>query len=166
MLIGQSFVYVAYGSNMNRSQMSFRCPGAEVIGYGSLPNWRLEFRAVADIEPDPHFEVPVVAWRINRDHLAALDRYEGFPHLYTRKRLAPFLLEHVAGFENGRVIQNAFAYVMVDGMQRYGRALPVSAYARGIMDAYVDFGLPLAPFEQAYQRAEFWSDGGGYYGGR
>ena len=35
--------YIAYGSNMVKAQMAFRCPGAKLIGTGYLPNHRLEF---------------------------------------------------------------------------------------------------------------------------
>ena len=34
--------YIAYGSNMVKAQMAFRCPGAKLIGTGYLPNHRLE----------------------------------------------------------------------------------------------------------------------------
>ena len=47
--------YIAYGSNLNLTQMAHRCPTAEVAGQTILKNWRLMFRgangsAVATIE--------------------------------------------------------------------------------------------------------------------
>ena len=35
--------YIAYGSNMVKEQMAYRCPGAKLIGTGYLPNHRLAF---------------------------------------------------------------------------------------------------------------------------
>jgi len=33
-------LHFAYGSNMDREQMSRRCPGAEYVGAASLPGYR------------------------------------------------------------------------------------------------------------------------------
>ena len=35
--------YIAYGSNMVEEQMARRCPNAQLIGTGYLPNHRMEF---------------------------------------------------------------------------------------------------------------------------
>ena len=43
-------LYFAYGSNLNLTQMANRCPQAKQLGSAYLPNWRLVFRGVADIE--------------------------------------------------------------------------------------------------------------------
>lgn len=37
-------LYVAYGSNLNVQQMSYRCPGATVAFTGYLINWKLLYR--------------------------------------------------------------------------------------------------------------------------
>ena len=39
-------IYLAYGSNMNQTQMAFRCPTAEVVGTGELKGYELLFRGV------------------------------------------------------------------------------------------------------------------------
>ena len=62
-------LYIAYGSNLNLEQMKHRCPTAEVVGTAELKNWRLWFRggnhsAVATIERERGFKVPVLIWRI------------------------------------------------------------------------------------------------------
>ena len=37
-------LYVAYGSNLNLSQMAYRCPSARIYGAGQLNNWELVYR--------------------------------------------------------------------------------------------------------------------------
>ena len=49
-------LYVAYGSNLNVSQMGQRCPDAEVYGVGRIEDYRLVFKGLgvysyATIEP-------------------------------------------------------------------------------------------------------------------
>lgn len=85
-------LYIAYGSNLNLEQMKHRCPTAEVVGITTLHNWQLKFRgddysAVATIERSRGARVPVLVWRIQPRDEAALDRYEGWPHLYRKEIL-------------------------------------------------------------------------------
>lgn len=85
-------LYLAYGSNLNLEQMVQRCPTARVIGAATLTNRRLLFRgghasAVATIEPAKGRSVPALVWEITPADEAALDRYEGWPYLYSKKRL-------------------------------------------------------------------------------
>ena len=84
--------YIAYGSNLNLEQMKHRCPTAEVVGTAVLRNWKLWFRggnggAVATVEREQGCEVPVLIWRIQPQDERALDRYEGWPHLYRKETL-------------------------------------------------------------------------------
>ena len=39
-----SKIYVAYGSNLNLEQMSFRCPTAKLIATGMIDNYELQFK--------------------------------------------------------------------------------------------------------------------------
>lgn len=85
-------LYLAYGSNLNLEQMAQRCPTARVVGAATLTNRRLLFRgghasAVATIEPAKGRSVPVLVWEITPADEAVLDRYEGWPYLYSKKRL-------------------------------------------------------------------------------
>ena len=91
-IMSKERLYIAYGSNLNLEQMGRRCPTAEVVGTAMLKDWRLRFRggdhsAVATIERDKGFQVPVLVWRIQPRDEAALDRYEGFPFLYRKETL-------------------------------------------------------------------------------
>jgi gamma-glutamylcyclotransferase (GGCT)/AIG2-like uncharacterized protein YtfP len=78
---------MAYGMNTNRRAMEARCPLAKPMGGFYLPNYRLVFRGVADIVPEDGGVVPVVLWSITGKCLQALDRLEGYPHLYTRRKI-------------------------------------------------------------------------------
>jgi hypothetical protein len=79
-------LYFAYGSNLNLTQMAQRCPDARQLGATYIPNWRLVFRGVADIEPTRSNDVllPVGVWEITKRCEEQLDIYEGFPHLYRK----------------------------------------------------------------------------------
>ena len=77
-------IYVAYGSNMEDAQMKHRCPQAQKIGSFYLPDYRLVFRGTADIEYSHGSQVPVVLWKITSRCEKSLNRYEGFPDIYTK----------------------------------------------------------------------------------
>jgi hypothetical protein len=65
-------LYLAYGSNLSRTQMAVRCPAARVAGTSELKGHRLLFRgahedAVATVEPCPGLSVPVLVWEIGEE---------------------------------------------------------------------------------------------------
>lgn len=85
-------IYLAYGSNLNREQMSCRCPDAKVLGSSKLKGYQLLFRggnaaAVATIEKRKGGSVPVLLWEITARDEEALDRYEGYPILYRKETI-------------------------------------------------------------------------------
>ena len=69
--------YIAYGSNMVKEQMAYRCPGAKLIGTGYLPNHRLAFYLHATVERSHarNARVPVAVWEIDEADEQRLDRY-------------------------------------------------------------------------------------------
>jgi len=79
-------IYFGYGSNMNHDQMSRRCPTAKFIGTLDLRGWELAFSHHATIIPARGKSVPGALWELTLPDLMALDRYEGFPSYYTRRR--------------------------------------------------------------------------------
>lgn len=84
--------YIAYGSNMNEEQMAYRCPDAELIGTGMIHGYELMFKgsgtgSYATIEKKKDSVVPAYIWKISDADEARLDRYEGFPHFYYKKRI-------------------------------------------------------------------------------
>ncbi len=122
--------YIAYGSNLNISQMSVRCPSAEVVGTALLRGWRMMFRgidggAVATIERCTGYTVPVLVWKLQQKDELALDRYEGWPYLYRKETL--------------RITQNgkrfyAMVYIMNEDGHPYGT--PSDYYLNTILRGY------------------------------
>lgn len=128
-------LYIAYGSNMNEGQMSFRCPTAKIVGKSIIKNYELLFRgrkhsAVATIEPKRGSEVPVLLWEICPDDERALDRYEGYPNLYIKKNFEVKL--------NGHTV-SAMAYIMNDG---YSIGIPSLTYTEIIHEGYISHDIP------------------------
>lgn len=84
-------LYFAYGSNINLSQMSYRCPAAEVVGPVVLEDHQLLFRGnyrgngVATIAPCEGQNVQGLLWRITPECEKSLDVYEAFPRLYDKQ---------------------------------------------------------------------------------
>lgn len=139
-------LFVAYGSNLNLDQMSYRCPGSFVEDRGVLQNFRLTFRAsgqagVANIEPAAGSTVPVLVWSVPAIDELALDRYEGFPYFYTKKRV------HVQTPRGGIM---AWVYVMAPG---HHVTPPGRGYLRTILDGYTRAGFPIDPLWSAVEAA-------------
>jgi gamma-glutamylcyclotransferase (GGCT)/AIG2-like uncharacterized protein YtfP len=135
-------VYLAYGSNLNLEQMAYRCPDAAVIGSTVLANYQLVFRGnrqcgVATIEMKRGASVPVLLWQITEKCERALDRYEGHPHLYRKKRL----MVDLDGDELA-----AMAYVMNEGPPL---AMPDAYYYATILHGYRDCGFDEEILKQA-----------------
>lgn len=128
-------LYIAYGSNLNLQQMKQRCPTAEVVGTSVLRNWKLWFRganggAVATVEREIGCEVPVLIWRIQPQNEQALDRYEGWPHLYRKETLRVSV--------NGRRVR-AMIYIMNEAGHPYGT--PSMSYLCTIIEGYQTAGF-------------------------
>ena len=122
-------LYLAYGSNLNLEQMAHRCPTARVVGSAVLHNWRLAFRGAATIERCKGFHVSVLIWDIQPRGEAALDIYEGWPHLY-RKEMRRVTLY-------GKTV-TAMVYIM-NGRRTYYP--PAIAYYNTILDGYISAGF-------------------------
>lgn len=122
-------LYVAYGSNLNRTQMALRCPTAKVVGASVIHNHRLRFRGdlqtgLATIEPFRGGSVPVLIWELQAEDEMTLDIYEGWPHLYRK--------EMVQVEFNGAII-SAMTYIM-NGAKPY--VLPSLRYLNTIREGY------------------------------
>ena len=147
-------LYMAYGSNMNIRQMAQRCPTAAVVGTAVLTGYRLLFRgpdggAVATVEPFKRGRVPVLLWRVTPADEAALDRYEGWPHLYRK--------ETVTAEFNGKPVK-AMVYIMNEGRPL---GCPSRYYFEVIKEGYRSAALPTAPLHKAVKRSEE-PEGGGW----
>ena len=145
--------YLAYGSNLNKFQMNFRCPDAVPVGSCVLHNYELVFRrGVLTIEHSPGSVVPAGIWKISEADEKSLDRYEGFPRLY-RKEFFPILLN--GHREDGtkeveEKVGECMAYIMNPG---HSIQEPSFAYMRTVQQGYKDFGFETDPLMKAYRKA-------------
>lgn len=128
--------YIAYGSNLNVSEMGWRCPTAEPVGSAMLDGWQLVFNGVATIVPVEGASTPVGVWKIDEASELALDRYESFPNYYRK--------EYITLNVNGKEL-TAMVYIMNGGRP----ALPSGAYLAAIRDGYGHFDLEVSCLEHA-----------------
>ena len=148
-------LYIAYGSNMDIRQMSFRCPTAKLICTSEVEGYRLLFRgsqtgAYATIEKADGYKVPVIVWEIGETDEMNLDRYEGFPAFYYKKDLTVSV--------NGKR-EKAMAYIM-DERRSLGE--PSYRYYKVIEDAYSEFHLDINILEKALEDTIAEGDGDVY----
>lgn len=140
-----SKLYIAYGSNLNKVQMKYRCPNAKLVGVGEIPDYQLLFRggknAVATIEPQKGESVPFGLWKISDQDELSLDRYEGYPNLYYKKTFAMQIQGKSA---------EAMAYIMDP---RYEIGVPSQQYYQTILQGYLDCGLDHHILDDAVQKS-------------
>lgn len=138
-------LYIAYGSNLNLEQMSYRCPTAKIVGTSELNGYEMLFRGsnrcgVATIEPLENSKVPVLIWDIQQSDLKALDRYEGYPFFYDRKNINVKL---------GNKDVSAMVYVMNDGIEL---SAPSEVYYNTIYEGYKSAGFDVNILDKAVER--------------
>nr|DAM96387.1 MAG TPA: hypothetical protein [Caudoviricetes sp.] len=139
--------YIAYGSNMDFTQMRRRCPDAELVGAGIVKGYELLFKgsgsgSYATIEREAHSKVSVLVWRISAMDEESLDRYEGFPTFYYKTDLP-------VKMQDGAEI-TGMVYIM-DEKRTLG--FPSHGYARILYDAYINFGWDTAIIDNAFEKS-------------
>lgn len=146
--------YIAYGSNLNVEQMARRCPGAEVAGIATIYDWRLLFKgsktgSYLTIERCLGAEVPVGVWEITEEDERSLDRYEGFPTFYYKRKMR-ITMDNILTGEQKEI--NAMAYIMHEDRPI---GIPTSTYLQTCGIGYLDFNFDMEPLEDAlsYSRA-------------
>jgi len=136
-------LYLAYGSNLNKRQMRFRCPTARPLGKVMLADAKLVFRGCADIAYSPGDVAPCGLWQIGPEDERNLDAYEGVAGgLYFK--------EYVELRRKGKPHpQPALIYVMLtDGIYP-----PSQNYANSIREGYANFGLDTAFLDRAIEES-------------
>ena len=134
--------YIAYGSNLNIRQMKQRCPSARIIGTADLAGWQLLFKgsktgSYLTIERKNGSTVPVAVWEITAEDEKALDRYEGYPSFYYKKKL-PLRYQ---GIRTGRTHScNAMVYIM---HEERPLGLPSQFYVNTCAEGYRYFGFDI-----------------------
>ena len=129
-------LYVAYGSNMNITQMRHRCRTAVAVAVGEVKDYRLRFygrhdSAVATIEKAKGSSVPVLVWKIRPRDEKSLDIYEGYPHLYRKETIDINI--------NGEQY-SGMVYIMNEN-SAFSYSHPSPFYVRIIEEGYKDCGL-------------------------
>lgn len=141
--------YIAYGSNLNVSQMRIRCPHATILGTATLEGWELLFKgsgtgAYLTIEECEGGAVPVVIWEVTQEDEAALDRYEGFPSFYYKRDIKL----RCKGIRTGKHrTVTAFAYIMHES---FPIGIPRNLYMRTCMEGYDTFYFDKKGLTTAY----------------
>lgn len=142
--------YIAYGSNLNTSQMHWRCPDSRILGVGKLKDWRLVFKgsktgSYLTIEPAEGYHVPVVVWEVSASDELSLDRYEGYPTFYYKKE---FEFEYKGLASNRIRKKKVFVYIM-DDSRPYG--IPSQHYLETCAFGYHTFNFDMKILKEAYR---------------
>jgi hypothetical protein len=130
-------LYIAYGSNMDRTQMLTRCPNAILTGKTYLENWELTMPHYANIERKEGKKTPALVWQITKKDEAALNRYEGYPKAYDKINIIVNI--------DGRPV-SAMAYVMTEEYKKIRRT-PRSGYREQILRGYLEAGFRKEEFQ-------------------
>lgn len=131
----------AYGMNTNIKQMKDRCPEAIPLAIGYLQGFRLDFRYHADITLDPKQQVAGLIWAITPQTLTVIDRVEGYPYYYTRKKFW-------ISVGNEKLL--AWTYFMNPGNDL---EVPNSVYWNNLFDGYRENNLNMDQLYNALERA-------------
>jgi gamma-glutamylcyclotransferase (GGCT)/AIG2-like uncharacterized protein YtfP len=139
-------LYIAYGSNLNTSQMRWRCPDSRPVAKSWLHDYRLVFQgnpygAHANVIPEKGQEVPVVIWEITPQDERALDRYEGVAGGYYTKETMEV---EVAG-----EMREALIYIMTP----HGYGIPADGYLDTIAEGYDNYNLGIRYLNEAVEHA-------------
>lgn len=137
-----SKIYIAYGSNLNKEQMAYRCPTARFLGTGVIEDYELQFKgslhsAFATIAPREGAQVPVGLWEIQSRDEKRLDLYEGYPRHYFK--------QDVDVQVNGMKVRG-MAYIM-DLKMDFGN--PTQYYYDTVFRGYQDCGLDVDVLNRA-----------------
>jgi hypothetical protein len=135
-------MYIAYGSNMDRSQMLSRCPSAICVGTTYIERWQLTMPFYANIEPQNGARTPALIWQITKDDELLLDGYEGYPNKYEKTDIDISI--------NGNSV-SAMAYVMTPKYKLSDKKAR-EGYEEQIRRAYVNEGFSEDEFSPSYVR--------------
>ena len=132
--------YFAYASNLSRKQMSERCPDAQPKFVATLSNYKLIFAGwsrkwhggVASIKPFRGERVTGAIYELSERGLRQLDKYEGYPDIYTRVNVIV-----TDGFGSR---MEAVTYIKVEQSED---TQPSKEYLAIIQQGYRDWGIVL-----------------------
>lgn len=137
-----TILYAAYGTNMNLSEMSRRCPNSSLHGTAVVPGHELCFKGCADCVPKDGAFTPVVLWDIDIKDWSGLDSYEGYPALYKRVT--------VPVITSSGERSSAVMYQMTNKREL---VRPGKDMYRRILQGYIENGIDTGPLEKALKSA-------------
>ena len=142
-------LYLAYGSNLDKFQMSHRCPGEKAVGTGVIKDYRLMFKgsktgSYLTIEPAKGYEVPVGVWSVTSEDERMLDIYEGYPRFYYK---ADMRLPVTDFGSKETKMRKAFVYIMHED---HNLGKPSQTYMKTCAFGYRDFGFDQKILKIAY----------------
>lgn len=140
-------LYFAYGSNINLTQMEYRCPDAIPLMPVMLHGYELTFRGggVATVIPKKDAVAPGLLWSITPECEKSLDRYEGYPNYYHKVDIA------VTDPETGKI----YYPMMYEMDERYREpSLPSFSYLGGIAEGYRQNNMDTRPLYDALYKTE------------
>lgn len=142
-------LYLAYGSNLNISQMRARCPGAEIAGTAVIEDHHLLFKgsktgAYLTIEPQEGSRVPVGVWSVTEADERNLDRYEGCDIFYSKREMELPVKDILSGEVR---TETGFVYIM---RQDRALGLPSNDYFMVCAHGYQSFGFDTQLLLDAY----------------
>ena len=140
-------LYIAYGSNLNKGQMAWRCPTARYVGTGMVDGYELKFKgrpegAYATIDPKKGGTVPVAIWEIQPYDEFRLNQYEGYPNHYFTRNIPVKIGNHEV---------TGMVYIM---NLRAQANLPSDQYYDNVEQGYKDCDLDIAYLEAAKERSK------------
>ena len=130
--------YFAYASNLNRKQMSERCPDSSPLFKAVLPNYRLIFAGwrrkwqggVATIKPSRDDKVFGAVYEISERCLRVLDGFEDYPAVYNHLNVLVFK-------DDGEAVE-AVTYIKREQSEE---TKPSQEYLTVIRQGYRDWGI-------------------------
>jgi hypothetical protein len=131
LLSGSMALHFAYGSNMSRSLMGSRCPGARALGIATLSGWRFVINpeGYGSLAPQTGARVHGVLWRLSARDVAAINAYEGVAcGLYLRRQLPV----------RWKRTMTALVYIA----SRRGEGIPRPGYVGLVVEAAREWSLP------------------------
>lgn len=154
----EKIYYLAYGSNLNLSQMERRCKGSKVVGTAVLDDYGLMFKgsktgSYLTIEKEKRCKVPLGVFEITKEDLLNLDIYEGYPTFYYRKLIEVKVKKKDGKIENLR----GLIYIMHEDRKL---GVPNDIYMNICIDGYKDFGFDthylFTAFEYSLEEIKKW----------
>ena len=122
-------LYFAYGSNMNKPQMNFRCKSSSAVAVAKLPNWKflINSRGVATLVSKKGGAAYGVVWAISRDNEKSLDYYEGVREkIYSKSEVEIFVGEkkistliYIAEDQSPGVPRKGYLETVIDGAKSF-----------------------------------------------